>query len=99
VDRVAEALVSGVAGQHDGLAAAGTGDRGGAGVVLACLGVGQAVRVVAELAQHPGTKDHAEAGLAAVAPNVRVLAKPSATTASSSWASPSPYGVVAAAAR
>jgi hypothetical protein len=39
VDRVAEAFVAGVAGQHDGPLSGCTGDRAGAGVVLARAGI------------------------------------------------------------
>ena len=57
------------------LRAGGAGDRGGAGVVLAGLGVGVAVRVVAELGQHPGAEDRSQPGLAGVDLSVRVPAK------------------------
>ena len=64
-----------VAGQDELLLAGLAGDRAGAGVVLAGLGVGVAVGVVAELGEHPGAEDDAEAGLAEVDLSVRVLAK------------------------
>ena len=57
VEGVAEPVVVHVAGQ-DGLLLAGlAGDRAGGGVVLAGLRGGVAVRVVAELAEHPGAED------------------------------------------
>ena len=59
---IGQAGVSGVAGQHDLLRARRTGDRWGGGVVLAGFAIGEAVRVVAELGQHPGAENVAEAG-------------------------------------
>jgi len=44
-------------------------------VVLACLGIGETVPVIAELGQHPGAEDHTEAGLAGVDLSVPVTAK------------------------
>jgi hypothetical protein len=61
VERVAEASIAGVAGEHD-LAGAGGAGIGGAGVALACLGVEVAVRVVAELVGDLGGQDRAEPG-------------------------------------
>src|SRR5215469_7659906 len=73
--RVDEPVVAYEPGGDDLLLAGGAGDRGGAGVVLAVLGGGVAVRVVAELAEHPGTGDRAQAGLGPVDLSVRVPAK------------------------
>ena len=42
---------------------------------MRALGVGEAVGVVAELAEDPGAEDHAEAGLAQVVLSVPVPAK------------------------
>jgi hypothetical protein len=61
---VGEAPITGVAGRHDLPGAAGAGDRRGAGVVLAGLGVDEAVWVVAELAEDPGAEHDTEAGQA-----------------------------------
>ena len=47
----------------------------GGGVVLAGLAAGVPVRVVAELAEHPGAEDGSQAGLGQVDLSVRVLAK------------------------
>jgi hypothetical protein len=58
-----ESAVAGVAGEHDAAGAGGSGDRGRAGVVLAALGVGEPVRVVAELGQNPGAENRAQPGL------------------------------------
>jgi hypothetical protein len=44
------------------LFARGAGERGGGGVVLAGPGVRVAVRIVAELAEHPGAEDGSHAG-------------------------------------
>ena len=71
---VGEAVVTGVTGQYDLLLARGAGDRGGAGVVLASSGVVVAVRVVAELTEHPGAEDLSQPGLGAVDLSVRVPA-------------------------
>jgi hypothetical protein len=57
VDRVSEAHVAGVASEHDALGARRAGDRRRAGVVLARLGTGVTVRVIPELAEHPGAED------------------------------------------
>src|ERR1035438_916744 len=63
VESVAEPVVVHVPGHH-GLPLPGlAGDRAGGRVVLAGLGRGAAVRVVAELGQHPGTEDRSQAGL------------------------------------
>src|SRR5215207_4562400 len=75
VQRVAESAVAGVAGEHHPAGAGGTSDRGCAGVVLAALGVGEPVRVVAELGQNPGAEDGAEPGLAEVDLSVPVPTK------------------------
>jgi len=56
MEGVGEAVVAGVAGQYDLLLARGPGDRAGTGVVLARSGICVAMRVVAELAEHPGTR-------------------------------------------
>src|ERR1019366_1552162 len=53
----------------------GTGDGAGAGVVLAGLAAGVAVRVVAEFAEDPGAEDGSQAGLGQVDLSVRVAAK------------------------
>jgi hypothetical protein len=44
-------------------------------VVLASLGIGEPVRVIAELGQDPGAEDDAQAGLAGVDVSVQVAAK------------------------
>src|SRR6266702_4704135 len=62
-------------GKHDLLLARFAGDRAGGGVVLAGPGVRVPVRVVAELAGHPGAEDGTHAGLGQVDLSVRVLAK------------------------
>src|SRR5215471_5167714 len=72
---VTQAGVAGVAGQHEFLSSRGTRDGRGAGVVLARFGVGEAGAVISELGQHPGTEDHAEAGLAGIDLSVPVTAK------------------------
>jgi hypothetical protein len=46
-----------VAREHDAGLSRGLGDRRRAGVVFARLGVGVAVRVIPELAQHPSAED------------------------------------------
>src|SRR5215207_8334209 len=74
VQRVGEPAVAAVAGEHDPAGAGGAGDRGGAGVVLAALGVGEPVRVVAELGQDPGAEDGGEPGLAEIDLSVPVSA-------------------------
>jgi NaMN:DMB phosphoribosyltransferase len=51
-----EPVVADVSGQHDLLLAGLTGDRAGAGVVLAGFGVGVAVLVVTELSKHGSVK-------------------------------------------
>ena len=72
---IGKPTVAGVAGEHDPAGAGGAGDRGGAGVVLAALGVGEAVRVVTELGQNPGAENGAEPGLTEVDLSVPVSAK------------------------
>jgi hypothetical protein len=67
--------VRGVAGRHDGLAARGPGDGALPGVVLARAAVGEAGRVVAELAHHAGAEHDAEARLAEVDLSLRVATK------------------------
>ena len=66
MQRGTEAPVGGVPGQHDGLLAGGPGDRALPGVVLAAPGVGEPMRVVAELAQGAGRQDYPETRLAEV---------------------------------
>jgi hypothetical protein len=73
VYRVAEASVTGVACQHDPSGARGPGDRGGAGVVAAGLGIDEPARVVAELAENPGAEHHADAGQAQVAFSTKLI--------------------------
>ena len=73
VEGVAEPVVVHVPG-HDGFLLPGlAGDRAGGGVVLAGLRRGVAVRVVAELCQHPGAEDRSQAGLGRDDLSVRVL--------------------------
>src|SRR6201996_1274169 len=57
VDRVGEALVAGVAGQHGPPGARSTRDGGRSGVVFATLGGGVPAWCIAELAEHPGAQD------------------------------------------
>ena len=57
VESAGQALVAAVASEHYFGFARGFGHRRRAGVVLARLGVGVAVRVIPELAQHPGAQD------------------------------------------
>src|ERR1019366_3277242 len=75
VQRGTEAAVGGVAGQHDGFLAGGTGDRALPGIVLAGPGVAEALVVVTELAEGAGRQDHAETRLAEVDVSGRVTAK------------------------
>jgi hypothetical protein len=63
VQGIGEPVVADEPGQHDLLLAGLAGDRAAGGVVLARLGAGIAVRVVAELAQFPCAEDLADAGL------------------------------------
>jgi hypothetical protein len=72
---VDESVVVHEAGQGDLLLAGRAGDRGGAGVVLAGLGAGIAVGVVAELCEHPGAEDRPQPGLAEDDLSGRVLPK------------------------
>ena len=71
---VAESAVAYVAGYHDLLPAGGAGDRGGPGVVLTGLRIGETVGVTG-LGENPGAEAHAEIGLAGVDVSVRVTAK------------------------
>src|SRR6266404_6144799 len=75
VERVDEPVVVDEPGGDDLLLPGRAGDRAGGGVVPAGLAVGVAVRVVAELAEHPGAQDGAHAGLGPVDLSVRVPAK------------------------
>src|SRR5260370_33933716 len=75
VERVDEPVVVDEPGGDDLLLPRGAGDRAGRGVVPAGLAVGVPVRVVAELAEHPGAENRAHAGLGPVDLSVRVPAK------------------------
>lgn len=75
VAHVGQAPVAGESGGDDGFLAGGAGDRGGSGVVFACLGAGVAVGSIAELGQCPGAENFAEPGLGPVDLSVRVPAK------------------------
>jgi hypothetical protein len=75
VERVDEPVVAGEPGGDDLLLPGRAGEGAGGGVVPAGLAVGVAVRVVAELCEHPGAEDGAHAGLGPVDLSVRVLAK------------------------
>src|SRR5580692_10445454 len=57
IDGVGQASVADVAGQDGFLSARRPGDGRRAGVILATLRGGIAVRLVAELAEHPGAED------------------------------------------
>src|SRR5216683_7223780 len=59
VQRVDEPVVVDEPGGDDLLLPGGSGDRAGGGVVPPALAVGVPVRVVAELAEHPGAEDGA----------------------------------------
>ncbi len=59
---VGKSLVAGSAHQDDSGFARGSGDRCGSGVTAPGGRVGEAVRVVPELAEHPRAEDHAESG-------------------------------------
>src|SRR6185369_3706566 len=72
---VDEPVVADEPGGDDLLLARRAGDRAGAAVVLAGLRADVAARVVAELAEHPGAEDRADAGLRLVDLSVRVPAK------------------------
>src|SRR5271169_5642356 len=56
-ERVGEPVVADEPGGDDLPLSGGTGDGAGAGVVLAGLAAGVAVRVVAEFAEDPGAED------------------------------------------
>ena len=56
VDGVIEVAVAHVTGKHSALLARCDGQRGGSGIVSARLSVGEAVRVVPELTEHPGAE-------------------------------------------
>lgn len=60
---VDEPVVVHVSGGDEFPFARGSGDRAGAGVVLAALCGGVAGGVVTELGEHPGTEDRGQAGL------------------------------------
>src|SRR5215472_19315153 len=75
VQGVGEPVVADVAGQHGFLLAGGAGDRASAGVVLAGLGVGVAVLVIAELTEGPGRQNRSQAGLGPVDLSVPGLPK------------------------
>src|SRR6185312_13215657 len=74
-ERVDEPVVADEPGSDDLLLARGAGDGAGTRVVLAGLGGFVAVRVVAELCEHPGAEDGCHAGLGLVDLSVRVPAK------------------------
>src|SRR3954463_6842841 len=59
---IAEAAVADASGADDAAAAGGPGDRSGPGEAADAADVVEAVRVVAELAQHAGAEDGSEAG-------------------------------------
>ncbi len=67
--------VSDVAGPDDLELAGRHRYRGGPGVVAAGFSIGVAIRVVSELAQHPGADKKAQSRLAADDLGVRVLIK------------------------
>ena len=73
VEGVAEPVVVHVPGHHGFLLPGLAGDRAGGRVVLAGLRRGVAMRVVAELGQHPGAEDRSQAGLGQDDLSVRVL--------------------------
>src|SRR5260370_41767286 len=75
VRRIDKPVIMHEPGGDDLLLARCPGDRAGGGVVLAGLGVVVAVRVVAELAEHPGAEDGAYPGLGQVDLSVRGLPK------------------------
>ncbi|GAA2260662.1 hypothetical protein GCM10010430_50930 [Kitasatospora cystarginea] len=62
---VDEPVAADVPRGHDVLSTGGAGDRAGAGVVLAGLGTGVAVRVVPELCKYPGAEHRSQSGLGA----------------------------------
>src|SRR5215510_11570228 len=65
-ERVDEPAVADEPGGNDLLLARRAGDRAGTAVILAGLAAGVPVRVIAELAEHPGAEDRAQAGLGLV---------------------------------
>src|SRR5215218_8116091 len=69
---VDEPVVVDEPGGDDLLLARGSGDRAGPGVVLAGLGAGVPVVVVAELCEHPGAEDRSQTGLGQYDLSVRV---------------------------
>src|SRR5213080_798192 len=75
IEGIDEAVVVDEPGRDDLLLARRTGDRAGRGVVPPRLPVTVAGRVVAELAEHPGTEDRAHPRLGQVDLSVRVPAK------------------------
>jgi hypothetical protein len=75
IEGVSEALVAGVAGQHDTFRPGSAGDGGRTGVVLPGTGVGVTVGVVPELGEHPGREDLPESRLGQVDLSVRMLPK------------------------
>jgi hypothetical protein len=68
-------LVASSPQQHDAGLARGAGDRGGSGIAAAAGSIGEAGRIVSELAQHPAAEDHAESGQTTQDLGVRVVAK------------------------
>src|SRR5204862_2561858 len=74
VERADEPVVVDEPGGDDLFLPGRAGDGAGGGVVPAGLAVRVAVRVVAELCEHPGAEDGAHAGLGPVDLSVRVLA-------------------------
>src|SRR4051794_33515165 len=75
VDGVVEAAVADMAGQHGTVFARRGGQRGGSGGGFSGLGVGVSVRVVPELAKHPGAEDDTKSWQGAVDVGVRVCLK------------------------
>ena len=69
---VGKAFVANVTGQHGSVPAGGAGDGCGAGVGAAAGSMGEAVRVVPELAEDPGAEDETKAGQAVEDLGVRV---------------------------
>lgn len=74
-ERFDEWVVVDLASQHRLLLTRATGDRAGAGVVLAGLRAGVADEIVAELCEHPGAEDLSNSGLAEEDLSIRMPAK------------------------